>query len=78
MLRYVENSPVSVDLTLALNYNSIFEFGTAYRWNEGFAGFLIFELPSAFNIGYAYEASLNSTLANNNNGTHELFLRLSL
>lgn len=78
MFRYVENSPVSVDLTLALKFNEIFEFGTAYRLNEGFAGFLIFELPSNLNIGYAYEASLNSTLATNNNGTHELFLRFSL
>lgn len=73
MFRYVENSPVSVDLTLALNFNAIFEFGTAYRLNEGFAGFLIFELPSNLNIGYAYKASLNSTLATNNNGTQNSF-----
>nr|WP_164674111.1 type IX secretion system membrane protein PorP/SprF [Maribacter litoralis] len=78
MLRYVEGSPLSVDLTLAMNYNESFEFGSGYRLDEGFSGFIVLDLANSMHIGYAYEASLNSTLANSNNGTHEVFLKFEL
>ncbi|MBD0779934.1 type IX secretion system membrane protein PorP/SprF [Maribacter sp. ANRC-HE7] len=78
MIRYVESAPVSIDLTTALRYNEIIEFGVAYRLDEGFAGFFLFNLANSFDIGYAYEAPLSSSLNNTNNGTHELFLKLSL
>ena len=78
MIRYVESAPLSIDLTIALRFNEIFELGAAYRLDEGFAGFLLFNLADSLDIGYAYEASINSTLASSNNGTHELFLKLNL
>ena len=78
MLRYVEGSPLSVDATLALNYNESFEFGAAYRLDEGFSGFVVLDLVNSIHIGYAYEASLNSTLIHSNNGTHEIFLKFVL
>jgi type IX secretion system PorP/SprF family membrane protein len=78
MVRYVENAPLSVDLTTALKFNDIFELGVAYRLEEGFAGFVLFDLAARLDIGYAYEASTNSSLANTNNGAHEVFLKFSL
>ncbi len=78
MLRYVESAPLSWDLTIALNYSEIVEFGAAYRLDEGFVGFLLFDLANSFKVGYAYEASMQSALNNTNNGTHEIFLKLSL
>ena len=78
MLRYIESSPLSVDLTAALNYSDLLEFGAAYRINEGFAGFVIFNFANSFDIGYAYETNLSTSLNNSNNGTHDLFLKLSL
>lgn len=78
MLRHVESAPLSIDLTAALNYNEIFEFGAAYRLEEGFGGFILFNFANSFDVGYAYEAPMSSALNNTNNGTHEVFLRLGL
>lgn len=78
MIRYIESAPLSVDLTVALNYNELVELGIAYRLDEGFAGFFIFNLANSFDVGYAYEFPIASALNNTNNGTHELFLKLSL
>tara|TARA_R110002049_G_scaffold272291_1_gene449774 strand:- start:6203 stop:6991 length:789 start_codon:yes stop_codon:yes gene_type:complete len=78
MVRYIESAPISVDLTVALNYNEIIDFGAAYRLEEGFAGFFMFNLANSFDLGYAYEIPLSSVLNNTNNGTHELFLKLRL
>lgn len=76
MLRYIEDSPMSIDLTTALRYNEIIEFGASYRLDEGFAGFVLFNLANSFDIGYAYEIPLESSLNNTNNGTHELFMKV--
>ena len=78
MIRYIENAPMSVDFTAALRYKKIFEFGTAYRLNEGLAGFILFDFGNSLNVGYAYEAPLSSALNNSNNGTHEILLKLKL
>jgi type IX secretion system PorP/SprF family membrane protein len=78
MIRYVESAPLSIDMTVALQFSKIFEFGTNYRVDEGFAGFMLFNLANSFDIGYAYESSLTSSLANTNNGTHEIFLKVQL
>lgn len=78
MIRHVESSPLSVDLTLAVNYNRIFEFGTAYRIDESFGGFALFNFTNNLKVGYAYESSLDSAIMNNANGTHEIFFRVHL
>jgi len=78
MLRYIENAPLSIDFTTALKFNEIFELGAAYRLNEGVAGFILFELAESLSVGYAYESSSGSSLANINNGTHEIFLKFRL
>jgi len=78
MVRYVENAPISVDLTAALRYDETFEIGAAYRLNEGLAGFVLLKLANSFDIGYAYEANVESSLNNTNNGSHEIFLKLTL
>ncbi|WP_339652216.1 type IX secretion system membrane protein PorP/SprF [uncultured Maribacter sp.] len=78
LIRHVESAPLSVDLTLTLNYNSLLEFGSSYRINEGFSGLFIFDLSKGMKVGYAYEVSKQSSLANTNNGTHEIMLKLEL
>lgn len=78
MIRYAENAPMSVDLTMALKYNAVFEFGAAYRLDEGFAGLMLFDLANSVTVGYAYESSTKSSLVNTNNGTHELMIKLQL
>jgi len=78
MVRYIERAPLSVDVTAAFRYSAIFEFGAAYRLDEGFAGFVLFDFGNSLNVGYAYEAPLESTLNNTNGGTHEILLKLRL
>ena len=78
MLRYVEDSPVSVDITTGLKFKDIIELGAAYRINEGAAGYVLFDFAKNLNIGYAYESSNGSSLDNVNNGTHEVFLKFRL
>jgi hypothetical protein len=46
--------------------------------DEGFAGFMLFNLANSFDSGYAYESSLTSTLANTNKGPHEILLKVQL
>lgn len=78
MIRYIEQSPLSIDFTASLHYNDIFGFGAAYRLNEGVAGFILINIEKSFDIGYAYEAPLSSALNSASNGTHEVFLKLRL
>lgn len=78
MMRYIENAPMSLDITMGLKFNSIFEFGPVYRVNEGYAGYVLFNPKDSFFIGYAYEAPFHSSLNNTSNGSHEILLKLSL
>lgn len=74
LTRYVDDAPFSLDLTTALQFNTSFEIGAAYRWDEGIGGFAVLRAQNWLNIGYAYESPLNSEIADNN-GTHEIYTR---
>ncbi|MEO1011514.1 MAG: type IX secretion system membrane protein PorP/SprF [Bacteroidota bacterium] len=78
LLRHVEESPLSMDLTLALEYHGIIELGANYRLDEGLAGFVLLDFNGNLKIGYGYEGALESSLANTNSGTHEVFIRFKL
>lgn len=78
LFRYVDASPLSVDLTALLDFNDVFDLGAAYRIDESVSGLAIFKVAKTMQIGYAYEAPLNSAIRNMDNGTHELMLRLQL
>jgi hypothetical protein len=78
MIRHVESAPLSVDLTLALNFNSIIEFGASYRFDESAGGFALFNISNGLRVGYAYESNLESAIMNDANGTHEVFLKVQL
>lgn len=78
LLRYVNASPLSVDLTALLAWNRIFDFGAAYRVDESISGLAIFNISKNTKIGYAYEASIQSSVRQMDNGTHEIMLKLNL
>tara|TARA_R110000868_G_scaffold29813_3_gene110683 strand:+ start:502 stop:1389 length:888 start_codon:yes stop_codon:yes gene_type:complete len=78
MLRYVDSSPLSIDITALLDFNEIFDFGAAYRVDESVSGLAIFKVAKTMQIGYAYEASLKNSVRSLNNGTHEIMLNLKL
>lgn len=78
MFRMVENSPISLELTGALEIHKRFEIGTAYRFDESVGGFFIFKATKGIHLGYAYEAVLENTITYSNNGSHEIIMKLHL
>ena len=78
MLRYVDASPVSVEMTGILDFGERFELGASYRYNESMSGLVLFNISSGFNIGYAYETSTQGSIDGIDNNTHELFMRLKM
>jgi Bacteroidetes-specific putative membrane protein len=78
MFRYVDASPVSVELTSLLDFGERFEFGASYRFEESVSGLVLFKISNGLNIGYAYETALQSPIDGLDNNTHELFMRMSL
>ncbi len=78
LLRYVEESPLSIDFTTFLAFNDFFDLGAAYRVNESVSGMAIFKVSSGMMIGYVYESPLENSISNIDNGTHEIMLNLKL
>lgn len=78
MFRYVDASPMSLELTAILDFGERFEFGVSYRFDESVSGLFLFNISQGFNLGYAYETSLQSAIEGIDNSTHELFMSLSL
>ena len=78
LVRYVEASPLSIDLTTILALNSMFDIGAAYRLDEGISGLFIFKVSPNFQLGYAYEASFENSVRNLDNGTHEVMMIFKL
>jgi len=78
MLRYVDAAPLSIEFTGILDFGKRFNIGASYRYDESISGLLLFNIGNKFDIGYAYETPLQSSIRGMENGTHELFMRLGL
>ncbi|WP_162623370.1 PorP/SprF family type IX secretion system membrane protein, partial [Confluentibacter sediminis] len=78
LFRYVNASPLSVDLTGVFEFNHNFDLGAAYRIDESVSGMVFFNASKSMRIGYAYESSLKSSIQHMDNGTHEIMLHLKL
>lgn len=78
LMRYVNASPLSVDITAMLDFSEYFNFGAAYRIDESASGLAVFKVTNALKIGYAYEISTQSEVRYMDNGTHEIMLKLNL
>lgn len=78
MFRYVDASPISVELTGILDFGERFEFGASYRHDESISGLFLFNISNGFNLGYAYETSIQNPIDGLDNNTHELFMRLKM
>ncbi len=76
MFRYVDATPLSIDLTAAFCFNDKIEAGPSYRVREGFGGLFIFNAANWLDMGYAYETAFNNEITTNSHGTHEVFIKL--
>lgn len=74
MMRYVNGSPISLDLTAMLEIDKNFELGGMYRTDKAYAAMSTVRLSKRFIFGFAYEMSTRPTLAAAKN-TNEIFLQ---
>ncbi len=73
-VKQVTGAPISVDVSANFLINNALNLGVNYRWDDSVSGLFGFQISPKFNVGYAYDYSINN-LNNYNTGTHEIFLR---
>ncbi len=77
LIRYVDGSPLSADITAAFKFMNKFELGASYRTDKAVSGLLMFNLAEWVDFGYAYDNSTRSEISGVSDGTHEIFFRLN-
>ncbi len=77
MLKAVNGSPLSVDLSANFLFNDKLTLGAAYRLNAAVSCMAGFQVSDAINIGYAYDFDTQK-LGRYNSGSHEFFIRFNL
>lgn len=78
MIRYVDASPLSYELTGLLELAERFTLGAGYRYNESISGLFLFKVSNGFQLGYAYENAWQRPIDGLDQGTHEVFMRFLL
>ncbi|UYW01923.1 type IX secretion system membrane protein PorP/SprF [Flavobacterium agricola] len=74
LVKYVNGSPLQVDVSANFWLYEKLTLGVAYRWDASVSGLAGFQISDQLFIGYAYDAE-TTRLANYNSGSHEIFLR---
>ena len=73
MLKYVEGSSTNnfqPEMNLKLQYRDQLWLGGSYRYQDGYAGMIGFNVSNTFNVGYAYDIT-TTALNTVSKGTHE-------
>lgn len=78
MVRYVDASPLSYEITGLLDLAERFTLGAGYRYNESISGLFLFKVSNGFQLGYAYENAWQRPIDGLEQGTHEVFMRFLL
>lgn len=77
LVKHVDGSPLSIDLSANFLLNERFRLGVAYRWDDSVSGLLGFQISKNLLIAYAYDYTTTG-LSNYNSGSHELTLRFDI
>lgn len=72
MIKTVEGSPISIDLSANLLMHDNLEFGISSRFGESFAAMVNVKATEKLRIGYAYDFTYG--VGNVSSGSHEIFL----
>lgn len=72
-LRYVNGSPLAIDVTANAIFYDKFGVGVMHRLGDSFGGMLQFFLSEQFTLGYSYDY-ITSTIGQVSNGSHEVLL----
>ncbi|MGJ8550942.1 PorP/SprF family type IX secretion system membrane protein [Winogradskyella wichelsiae] len=74
LAKHVKNNPLAIDFALNFEYQEVFRFGASYRWNNAITGLVGFEVLKDFQVGYAYDYSINA-IAKYTPSSHQLHLK---
>ena len=74
MMRYVNGSPLSVDINLMLQIEKFLEIGGSYRVDNAYAAIVGLTISDHLTLGYAYETSIGKVMASARQ-SNEFFLR---
>lgn len=74
MMRYVNGSPLSVDINLMLQIEKFLEIGGSYRVDNAYAAIAGLTISDHLTLGYAYETSIGKVMASARQ-SNEFFLR---
>ncbi|QPH39737.1 PorP/SprF family type IX secretion system membrane protein [Pedobacter endophyticus] len=77
MVKYVQPSPVSIDLNMKVAFRDKVWLGGSYRKNDSFAAMAGFNIGKMVNLTYSYDFT-TSELNQVSNGSHEIVLGLLL
>ncbi|MBL4744740.1 MAG: type IX secretion system membrane protein PorP/SprF [Flavobacteriaceae bacterium] len=77
MLRAVNNSPLSTDISASILWLDKLEFGISHRIDDSISGLFQIRITDNLKIGYTYDA-ITSENSNYNNGSHEFSIILNL
>lgn len=75
LLKYVNPSPIQLDLSTRVIYKSNLWLGGTYRSNDAAAIFAGYNIMDYLSLGYSYDIT-TSDLRNYSDGTHEILLML--
>jgi type IX secretion system PorP/SprF family membrane protein len=76
MIKYVERSSKNnfqPEANLKIQYRDLLWLGGSYRYEDGYAGMLGFNVSNTFNVGYAYDIT-TTALNTVSRGTHEFIV----
>jgi hypothetical protein len=75
MLKYVQGTPTTpqVEANMKVQYRDLLWAGGSYRYQNGFAAMVGFNVGNTFNVGYAYDFT-TTVLNTASHGSHELIL----
>ncbi len=77
MVRYIQNLPLSADLSINMQWNESLTTGLAYRLNAAYSLLVGFNVSRQFHVGYAFDWDQNP-IYKANYGSHEIFMRYNL
>jgi type IX secretion system PorP/SprF family membrane protein len=78
LLRYVNGSPLSMDITPTVSYQNSMSLGVSYRTDTAISGFFSLRVSKRMTVTYAFENSLRNELQQSAVNTHEFAVRFLL
>ena len=77
MLKWVNGSPLQVDVSANFLFNNKFTLGASYRWDAAISAMAGFQISEQFFLGVGYDFQ-TTDIQDHSNGSYEFFLNFDL